>query len=106
MLETIESDKLIEQTQARGSRLAAGLNKVRERHPKLVSTVRGRGLLQAAVLNADVDARAVLGKLQDAGLLVTIAGAQALRFSPPLVVTDAQIDEAVELLDRALAGVK
>ena len=106
VLETIESEKLIEQTQARGARLAAGLNKLRERHPKLVSTVRGRGLLQAAVLNADVDARAVLGKLQDAGLLVTIAGAQALRFSPPLVVTDAQIDEAVELLDRALAGVK
>lgn len=106
VLDTIDSEKLMERTQARGERLSAGLAKVRERHPKLVSTVRGRGLLQAAVLNADVDARAVLGKLQDAGLLVTIAGAQALRFSPPLVVTEAQIDEAVDLLDRALAGVK
>ena len=106
VLTTIDGDKLLEQTRARGERLAAGLSKVREKHPKLVSAVRGRGLLQAAVLGAEVDARAVLGKLQEAGLLVTIAGAQALRFSPPLVVTDAQIDEALEVLDRVLAGVK
>lgn len=106
VLETLESDKLVERARASGERLSSALGKLRERYPKLVSTVRGRGLLQAAVLSENVDARAVLGKLQDAGLLVTIAGAQALRFSPPLVVTDAQIDEAVQVLDRVLAGVQ
>ncbi|MFZ5889905.1 MAG: acetylornithine transaminase [Myxococcota bacterium] len=105
VIETVDSENLLAQTQTKGERLARALASVQERYPKLITAVRGRGLLQAAVLSADVDARAVLGKLQDAGLLVTIAGAQALRFSPPLVVSDAHIDEAVEVLARVLAGV-
>ena len=79
-----------------------GLRRVAERNPKLVAGCRGRGLLQAIVLADSVDARAVLGTLQKEGLLLTIAGGQALRFSPPLVVTDAEIDEGIEILERVL----
>ena len=102
VLETLQNEGLIEAATLKGERLAAGLRRVGERHPKLVQVVRGRGLLQAIVLAESVDARALLADLQKEGLMVTIAGGQALRFSPPLVVTDAEIDEGVEILDRAL----
>jgi acetylornithine/N-succinyldiaminopimelate aminotransferase len=103
VLEVLESDGLMQQARVRGEYLAAKLRAVAERQPQRVATSRGRGLLQALVLAADVDARAVLGRAQDAGLLVTIAGGQALRFSPPLVVTEAQIDEGVAILEQVLA---
>jgi acetylornithine/succinyldiaminopimelate/putrescine aminotransferase len=64
--------------------------------------VRGTGLLQAAVLRDGIDARAAIGALQARGLLVSIAGGQALRFSPPLVVKPSEIDEALAMLDTTL----
>src|SRR5690349_19986143 len=87
VLKTLESEKLIEKAALKGDRLATSLRRAADRHPKLVNAVRGRGLLQALVLADSVDARALLGNLQKDGLMVTIAGGQALRFSPPLVVT-------------------
>jgi len=104
VLETIDSERLLEQTAAKGERLARGLADIRSRYPKAISSCRGRGLLQAAVLSAEVDPRQMMSKLQDAGLLVTVAGASALRFSPPLVVSDAQIDEALQVFERVLSG--
>jgi acetylornithine/N-succinyldiaminopimelate aminotransferase len=44
-----------------------------------------------------------LGALQDSGVLVTIAGGQALRFSPPLVISKSELEESVTLLERALS---
>ena len=63
--------------------------------------VRGRGLLLAAVL--DGDAAAVVDACRDAGLLVLTAGADVLRLLPPLVVTEDEVDEALEILASVLA---
>lgn len=106
VLETLESDGLLAKVRGLGERLGAGLSKLAEHHPALVETARGRGLLQALVLKAGVDARAVLIEFQQAGLLVTIAGGQALRFSPPLVVSEREIDEALAIADRVLTARK
>src|SRR5262249_41270562 len=84
VLETLERDRLIEGAEQKGDVRRAGLRRIAERHSKRVATSRGTGLLQALVLADDVDARAVLVRMQEAGLLVTIAGGQALRYSPPL----------------------
>jgi acetylornithine/succinyldiaminopimelate/putrescine aminotransferase len=72
----------------------------------LVECTRGRGLLQALVLREGVDARRVMTFLQDQnpGVLLTIAGGQALRFSPPLIVSRAELEEGVALLERALSS--
>jgi acetylornithine/N-succinyldiaminopimelate aminotransferase len=104
VLETLESEDLMTAARSRGEQLAGGLVRIAERHAGKAAACRGRGLLQAIELRAEVDARAVLGKLQDAGLLVTIAGGQALRFSPPLVVREAEIEEALSVFDRVLGA--
>jgi len=104
VLETLEKDHLLEAVQARGAELAARLTGLAEKYPKLVASSRGTGLLQALVLKDDVDARAVLGKLQDAGVLVTIAGGQALRFTPPLNITSGELGAALDIIDRVLGA--
>jgi acetylornithine/N-succinyldiaminopimelate aminotransferase len=106
VLETLESEGLLARAHTLGERLSAGLARLGARFASLVETTRGKGLLQALVLKPEIDARALLGELQQAGLLVTIAGGQALRFSPPLTVSEPEIDEALGITERVLAARK
>jgi predicted acetylornithine/succinylornithine family transaminase len=77
-----------------GDRLAS-LQQVRE--------VRGMGLLLAAELEPGLDARRVAASALQAGLVVNAVSPSALRFAPPLLVHEEEIDEAVTILGRVLA---
>ena len=104
VLEVLEHDGLLEHVNQRGEELRALLAGTASKFPKLVETTRGRGLLQAIVLREGVDARKVMSALQESGVLLTIAGGQALRFSPPLIISKAELEQGVGLLERALAS--
>ncbi|HVY31661.1 MAG TPA: acetylornithine transaminase [Polyangiaceae bacterium] len=104
VLDVLEHEKLLETVNARGAELSKRLSGLHTKYPKLVATTRGRGLLQALVLKDEVDARGVMSKLQDAGVLVTIAGGQALRFTPPLNITSAELNAALDVLDKVLGS--
>ncbi len=103
VLDVLENDGLMANVKQRGEELTSLLGKVVSKFPKLVECARGRGLLQALVLREGVDARKVMSAVQDSGVLLTVAGGQALRFSPPLIVTKSEIEEAVGLLSHALS---
>ena len=62
---------------------------------------RGRGLLQGLVIEGE--AAPIVQKARERGLLVSVAGANVVRFAPPLVVGKDEIDEAVAILDTVLA---
>ncbi len=104
VLSVLEKERLLENVLERGAELSARLEALIAKYPRQLASSRGRGLLQALVLKDDVDARALLGKLQDAGVLVTIAGGQALRFSPPLNITSAELGAALDIIDRVLGA--
>jgi acetylornithine/N-succinyldiaminopimelate aminotransferase len=104
VLEVLADDGLMAQVAKRGEELGLLLSKTASRFPKLVECTRGRGLLQALVLREGVDARKVMTTLQESGVLLTIAGGQALRFSPPLIVSRAELEEGVLLLERTLSA--
>lgn len=104
VLDTIEREQLVAAAEQLGQRLLSELKRLAERHARSVAGARGRGLLQALVLKDHVDARVVLEQLRERGVLLTIAGGQALRFSPPLTVTQAELDEAIGVLDSVLGG--
>ncbi|GGC32901.1 acetylornithine aminotransferase [Siccirubricoccus deserti] len=78
-----------------------GLQGLAQRHPKVVEGVQGAGLLLGLRLNPEV----ANGDMQNAaaaeGLLTVAAGMNVLRVAPPLVITEAEADEAIRLLDRA-----
>jgi acetylornithine/succinyldiaminopimelate/putrescine aminotransferase len=81
-----------------GARLAAGLGALPG-----VETVRGKGLLLAAELVGG-EAPAAYRALLDLGLVTNAVTPTALRFAPPLTVTDEEIDEAVEMVAKVLAS--
>jgi acetylornithine/N-succinyldiaminopimelate aminotransferase len=104
VLTTVETEHLTEGARDKGDHLARLLASLASRHERLVEGSRGLGLLQALVLKESVDARAVVGALRDAGLLVTVAGSRALRFSPPLTVSIPELDEGASIVDRVLSA--
>jgi len=102
VLETLESEGLLARVRELGPRLTQGLSALLAKHPQKLETVRGVGLLQAAVLREGIEPRALLATLQKRGLMLSVAGTRALRFSPPLVVTQSELDEALGILDATL----
>jgi acetylornithine/N-succinyldiaminopimelate aminotransferase len=105
VLRRIEKDDLLTHVTELGAHLGRRLGELAEKHPRVVSRTRGLGLLHALVLQPDIDARAMLASLRQAGVLLTIAGGTALRFSPPLTISRAEIDEGLALVDGVLAAV-
>jgi predicted acetylornithine/succinylornithine family transaminase len=71
-----------------------------------VAAVRGLGLLVAAELDPGIEAGKVAAAALDAGLVVNAVTPTSLRLAPSLLVTDAEVDEAVAILGAVLAGVE
>jgi acetylornithine/N-succinyldiaminopimelate aminotransferase len=102
VLDAIEREGLVENAAAMGARLVAGLEELRRKHPVLLA-VRGAGLLAGADLT--IDAAPVVEACLAKGLLVNAVRPKTLRFAPPLVVSAADVDRALEILDEVLGGV-
>jgi predicted acetylornithine/succinylornithine family transaminase len=83
-----------------GAHLKAGLNTLKN-VTKLAGEARGEGLLLALELTAEVGPQAVRAGL-DEGILFNATGPTTLRFVPPLILTEAEADEAVEKVGRVL----
>jgi acetylornithine/N-succinyldiaminopimelate aminotransferase len=99
VLRILLRDRLPERAALLGERLGSGLSRVAQKHARLCRGERGMGLLRAIVLTEEVQARELLEPARAKGLLLTAAGPRALRFSPPLIVSEAEIDEAVERIE-------
>jgi predicted acetylornithine/succinylornithine family transaminase len=99
--QAIDRDGLLERCRDVGAHLGAALARLAERRRPRTRAARGRGLLQGLVLEGD--AAAVVARARARGLLLSLAGANVVRFVPPLVAGRAEIDEAVSILDAALA---
>jgi acetylornithine aminotransferase len=100
VLDTIAKDGLLEHTTAMGERLAGGVLALD--HP-LVAGVRGRGLHRALALTADVSA-AVADRAHRAGFIVNPVQPDAVRITPPLVISAAQVDDFIAALPALLDG--
>jgi acetylornithine/succinyldiaminopimelate/putrescine aminotransferase len=105
VLARIDADGLLERARLQGEYLSERLAELVRRHPKSVETSRGLGLLQALVLEPGIDARRLLDLLREGGVLLTVAGGSALRFSPALNIERSEIDEGVNCVDRVLSAI-
>jgi len=102
VLTTIESDGLVQRAANVGAYLLERLRALARRHAVIVD-VRGLGLMLAVELS--VEAAPVVDACRERGLLVNAVTPNTLRLVPPLIITPADVDEAVEILDVALAAV-
>ncbi len=96
-LATMEAEDAPARAAAAGARLVAGLGRL----PGVVS-VRGLGLLLAAELDGP-HARRVTDDALDRGLVINAVTPTAIRLAPPLLVSDAETDEALSMLGKVLA---
>ncbi len=100
-LEVLKTEKMAENAEAMGKLLRSEIEKLNSPHIKLV---RGRGLLNAIVINhkdPEVSWELCL-HLRDLGLLAKPTHGDKIRFAPPLIITEAQIKEAVGIIEAAL----
>ncbi|UED83089.1 acetylornithine transaminase [Streptomyces profundus] len=98
VLETIETEELLQRVKETGERLRAGVERLG--HP-LVQGVRGAGLLVGIVLTQPVSAR-VQRSAQEAGLLVNAAVPDVVRLAPPLIIGKAEVDALLAALPGVL----
>ncbi|MBI3225169.1 MAG: acetylornithine transaminase [Mycolicibacterium cosmeticum] len=98
VLKALADEDLIAKAGVLGKTISHGVEELG--HP-LVDHVRGKGLLQGIVLTAP-NAKAVESHARDAGFLVNAAAADVVRLAPPLIITEAQIDQFLTALPAIL----
>jgi alanine-glyoxylate transaminase / (R)-3-amino-2-methylpropionate-pyruvate transaminase len=114
VLEVIEREKLQENAYRLGTRLLAGLEKLKQKHV-IVGDVRGKGLLLGVELVKDrarkepatAECARVLENARNNGLLLGKGGfwGHTIRLAPPLCITQADVDFALDVLDATLADI-
>lgn len=102
---TLERDRILLNVKERGEQLRQGLQAIAKDYPSVVTEVRGWGLINglqldeaAEIMSADIVKVAIAQ-----GLLLVPAGPKVVRFVPPLIVTAAEIDQALAAIRSALA---
>jgi acetylornithine/N-succinyldiaminopimelate aminotransferase len=106
VLRILDEERLVEGARTKGEALGRMLAELVRELPEACEGVRGEGLLQGLLLRQGLVARDVLPRVQEAGVLLTAAGERVLRFSPPLVVSLAELEEGVGALRKALAELR
>ncbi|MEL6437792.1 MAG: aspartate aminotransferase family protein [Cyanobacteria bacterium J06621_8] len=107
VLNTLEQENILQNVQQRGEQLRAGLRAIAQKYPNLVSEVRGWGLINGMELRSDIDLTSieVVKAAMAEGLLLAPAGAKVLRFVPPLIISQSEVEEGMTMLENAIAKV-
>ena len=104
-LKVVDDENLSENAEKMGSLFRDRMNAIREKRPELVTLVRGRGLLNAIVINDDEESETawnICVKLSENGLLAKPTHGNIIRFAPPLVMTAEQLDECCSIIEKVL----
>ena len=104
VLDVVLADGFLKEVERKSLLLKQRLAELKDKHPGVISEIRGEGLLlglRLETLNAEFAAAA-----REERLLVVPAGDNTVRLLPPLVATDADIGEAVRRLDATASRVE
>ncbi len=101
-LEVVKDEKLAENAFKMGEILREGIRNIKT---DMISLVRGKGLLNAIVIEERNGKSAwdVCLKLRDNGLLAKPTHGNIIRFAPPLVINESQVHECVDIIGRSIA---
>jgi L-lysine 6-transaminase len=101
-LEVIHQDRLVENARVIGKRLLEGLRALEKDAGGLLTNSRGRGLMIAFDLPTPEMRKTMHERLLAGGLLLLTCGVRSLRFRPPLNLTSAEADTALEIVRKSL----
>ena len=106
-LSVLEDEKLAENAERLGKIFRERMRAIQQK-TTLIETVRGKGLLNAIVIATDEEsplAWQICLQLKEKGLLCKQTHGNKIRFAPPLVITESQIEEACDLIEEVILGV-
>ncbi len=104
-LEVVKDENLMEHANAMGKIFRERMQALVEKY-ELVNLVRGRGLLNAVVINDSEDSATawnICVAMKENGLLAKPTHGNIIRFAPPLVITEEQVHECCDIIDKTLA---
>jgi len=101
VLDVVLAPGFLDQVDRVARHLWRGMLALAERHPRVILGVQGAGLLLGLRLTPEVNNGAMQAQCVEEGLLTVAAGMNVLRVAPPLIITEAEVDEALSMLDAA-----
>ena len=104
VVRTIENENILQNVQQRGEQLRVRLRAIAAKYPNLFAEVRGWGLINGLELRSDIDLTSInfVKAAMEAGLLLAPAGTKVLRFVPPLIVSQEEIEQAANILQAVI----
>ncbi len=99
VMDLFEELNITDNVKVVGEYLYDRLEELKNRHPEIVDH-RGVGFIQG--LEFDRPVNTIIAKLLDEGLITFAAGANVIRFIPPLIAEKSHVDEMIEILEKAL----
>lgn len=107
-LQVLVDEKLSENAELLGQKFRAAMQKLISQS-SLITLVRGKGLLNAIVIDDTEDSHTAWDlciQLAENGLLAKPTHGNIIRFAPPLVITEAQLDECIEIITSTVLNFK
>lgn len=101
VLDVVLAPGFLDQVDRVARHLWRGMLALAERHPRVILGVQGAGMLLGLRLTPEVNNGVMQTQCVEEGLLTVAAGMNVLRVAPPLIITEAEVDEALSMLDRA-----
>jgi ornithine--oxo-acid transaminase len=103
-LRVVQDEKLAQNARKLGEMFRSEMNKLVEEFD-ILKLVRGRGLLNAVVINDDPESSAawdICVRLKDNGLLAKPTHGNIIRFAPPLVMIEDQLMDCVDIIKKTI----
>jgi acetylornithine/N-succinyldiaminopimelate aminotransferase len=101
VMKTILQESILDNCRKVGDYFLSQLKKLQQKH-SIIQDVRGKGLMIAAKL--DIETGDIVNECLQRGLLIISAGSKTLRFVPPLIITNHDVDCAIKVLDEVMEG--
>lgn len=95
VLDVIEEEGLLEKAEKIGALFAEGLQQFVEQYDQILE-VRGKGMMLGLVV--ECEAKKIIDELRESGVLACSAGEHVVRFLPPLIATEKDVEEALEYI--------
>lgn len=103
ILSRLSSPEILDSIPAKEAAYRKYFDALRQRFPSQIKEVRGKGLILG--LQLDSDPTPIITAARERGLLVISCGTNTLRFVPPLIITEAEIEEGMQILGSAMDSV-
>lgn len=104
-LKVVEDENLAGNAEYLGQIFRRRMVELQQKRPELITQVRGRGLLNAVVINDTEDSKTAWNiclEMAENGLLAKPTHGNIIRFAPPLVMTEAQINECCSIIEKVM----